>query len=70
MATFQGNYKVFKKKIIQLPLVSPKNQQSVRTVPLDNGTIELLQDYKAHHWKENDFNQLFSENTHAYLIGD
>lgn len=44
-----------------------KNQQSVRTVPLDNGTIELLQDYKAHRWQENEFNRLFPANAHVYL---
>lgn len=44
-----------------------KNQQSIRTVPLDNGTIDLLQEYKAHQWQENDFNRLFPTNAHAYL---
>lgn len=44
-----------------------KNQQSVRTVPLDNGTIDLLQEYKAHQWQENEFNRLFPVNTHVYL---
>lgn len=44
-----------------------KNQQSVRTIPLDNGTIELLQDYKIRNWQENNFNRLFPENAHAYL---
>lgn len=46
---------------------SNQNQQSVRTVPLDNGTIELLQEYKTHQWKENEFNRLFPANAHAYL---
>ncbi|HFH9834860.1 TPA: site-specific integrase [Streptococcus suis] len=44
-----------------------KNQQSVRTVPLDNGTIDLLQEYKAHQWQQNEFNRLFPVNTHVYL---
>ena len=44
-----------------------KNQQSVRTVPLDNGTIDLLQEYKTHRWQENDFNRLFPANAHVYL---
>lgn len=44
-----------------------KNQQSVRTVPLDNGTIDLLQEYKTHRRQENDFNRLFPANAHVYL---
>ena len=44
-----------------------KNQQSVRTVPLDNGTIDLLQEYKTKQWQENEFNRLFPANTHVYL---
>ena len=44
-----------------------KNQQSVRTVPLDNGTIDLLQEYKTHRWQENEFNRLFPANAHVYL---
>ncbi|GAA0057913.1 site-specific integrase [Streptococcus canis] len=44
-----------------------KNQQSVRTVPLDNGTIELLQEYKTQKWQMNDYNRLFPANAHAYL---
>lgn len=44
-----------------------KNQQSIRTVPIDNGTIELLQDYKATHWQPNEFNRLFPTKTQTYL---
>ena len=44
-----------------------KNQQSVRTVPLDNGTIDLLQEYKTKQWQENEFNRLFPANAHVYL---
>ncbi len=44
-----------------------KNQQSIRTVPLDNDTITLLKEYKSEKWIENKFNRLFSENTHSYL---
>lgn len=44
-----------------------KNQQSVRTVPLDNGTIDLLQEYKTHQWQENEYNRLFPANAHVYL---
>lgn len=44
-----------------------KNQQSIRTVPLDNGTIELLQEFKANKWQENEFNRLFPVSAHAYL---
>lgn len=44
-----------------------KNQQSIRTVPIDNGTIELLQDYKVTHWQPNEFNRLFPTKTQTYL---
>lgn len=44
-----------------------KNKQSIRTVPLDNGTIELLQKFKTLVWQDNEFNRLFPVNAHAYL---
>lgn len=44
-----------------------KNEQSVRTIPIDDGTIELLYEYKQSHWEQNEYNRLFSSDAHAFL---
>lgn len=44
-----------------------KNPQSVRTVPIDVTTCQLLTDYKANRWKDNSLNRVFLEPNQVWL---
>lgn len=44
-----------------------KNEQSIRQVPIDVGTIELLKEFQMTVWKPNKYNRLFPSSAHAYL---
>lgn len=44
-----------------------KNPQSVRTVPIDQTTCQLLQNYKTDHWEPNDLDRVFLEPHHVWL---
>lgn len=44
-----------------------KNDQSIRTIPIDDDTIKLLREYKQGYWKQNEHNRLFTSDAHAFL---
>lgn len=44
-----------------------KNPQSVRLVPIDDTTCQLLSDYKANQWTMNDLDRVFLEPHHVWL---
>ncbi|MGT2911330.1 tyrosine-type recombinase/integrase [Streptococcus cameli] len=51
----------------QTGFMPTKNPQSIRTVPIDTTTCQLLRDYKANRWAKNGLNRVFTEPHHVWL---